>query len=186
MNHINRLQSGGRDVVPDNSIFIASESTEELHRMRRTMRDMVALSALPAVWGGLAMNGIASSLAKVLLQTLHLDLIYIRIAAPGSGQLFDIARSKHRAEVDPSAVRLAFAPVLSGPASVATIAHPGRQDLLQATITRFGLVEDHGVLVTPCRRSPAHIPGAQRSGVRHRRSPTRRPGPGACPPAPRR
>lgn len=153
MNHISKVHSSGHDVTPDNSICIASECNEELHRIRRTMRDMVALSTLPAVWGGLAMDGIAASLAKVLLQTLHLDLIYVRIAAPGGSQLFDIARSKHQAEVDTSAVRLAFAPILSGTASVMTVAHPGTQEQLQATITRFGLVEDRGVVVTACSRA---------------------------------
>ena len=152
MNDLGWPQSNGSGMMPHNTTSTASPGTEEVQRMRRTMRDMVALSTLPAVWGGLAMDGIAASLAKVLLQTLNLDLIYVRIAAPGSGQLFDIARSKQQAEFDTPAVRLAFAPVLSGAVSVATIAHPGRQDLLQATITRFGLVEDYGVLVTACAR----------------------------------
>lgn len=153
MNDIGWPQISGSGVMPDQIVSPANPATEEVQRIRRTMRDMVALSTLPAVWGGLAMDGIAASLAKVLLQTLNLDLIYVRIAAPGSAPLFDIARSKHQGEVDIASVRLAFAPVLSGAAAVVTIPHPGRQDLLQATITRFGLVEDHGVLVTACARA---------------------------------
>ena len=49
---------------------------EESGRLRRTMRDLVALSTLPAVWTGHGLDGIARSLADVLLHTLSLDLIY--------------------------------------------------------------------------------------------------------------
>ena len=52
---------------------------EENRRLRRTMRDLVALSTLPAVWTGLGPEGIARSLADVLFATLSLDLIYIRL-----------------------------------------------------------------------------------------------------------
>ena len=47
---------------------------DEVHRLRNTMRDLVALSTLPAVWAGYAPEGIAKSLAEILLNTLSLDL----------------------------------------------------------------------------------------------------------------
>ena len=53
---------------------------EEIRRLRRTMRDLVALSTLPAVWFGLPVDGIARGLADVLLNTLSLDLVYIRLS----------------------------------------------------------------------------------------------------------
>ena len=43
------------------------------------MRDLVALSTLPAVWAGYAPEGIAESLADILLDTLSLDLVYVRV-----------------------------------------------------------------------------------------------------------
>jgi len=46
---------------------------EENRRLRRTMRDLVALSTLPAVWTGLDPKGIARSLADVLLHALALS-----------------------------------------------------------------------------------------------------------------
>ena len=48
---------------------------DENRRLRRTMRDLVALSTLPAVWIGLPVAGIARSLADVLLNTLSLDVV---------------------------------------------------------------------------------------------------------------
>ena len=50
-----------------------ANALEENRRLRRTMRDLVALSTLPAVWTGLGPEGIARSLADVLLNTLSLD-----------------------------------------------------------------------------------------------------------------
>ena len=46
------------------------------------MRDLVAISTLPAVWAGLSVAEIGRSLADILLNTLSLDLIYLRLAAP--------------------------------------------------------------------------------------------------------
>ena len=57
-----------------------ANALDENRRLRRTMRDLVALSTLPAVWTGLGPEGIARSLADVLLNTLSLDLVYVRLA----------------------------------------------------------------------------------------------------------
>jgi len=43
------------------------------------MRDLVALSALPAVWAGYQPRQVAEGLADVLLATLRLDLVYLRL-----------------------------------------------------------------------------------------------------------
>lgn len=153
MTYISSDISAATGVAADCSTQIATESKHELQKIRRTMRDMVALSALPAVWGALPLEGIAVSLAKVLLQSLHLDLIYIRLAGPEGGSLLDLVRSKHDSAVDVEAARRAFAPVLSGASQVATVAHPVTGQTLQATVTRFGLVEERSVLVTACARA---------------------------------
>jgi hypothetical protein len=48
--------------------------SDETLTLRRTMRDLVALSALPAVWTGYRPLQVAESLTDVLLSTLRLDL----------------------------------------------------------------------------------------------------------------
>jgi hypothetical protein len=53
----------------------AEKADEENRRLRRTMRDLVALSTLPAVWIGLRPEAIARSLADVLHGALPLDLV---------------------------------------------------------------------------------------------------------------
>src|SRR5499427_6600007 len=63
---------------------------------RRTMRDLVALTALPAVWAGYRSPQVAEGLADVLLTILRLDLVYLRLPAPIEGQEIEVARTGGR------------------------------------------------------------------------------------------
>ena len=63
---------------------MTTERHDEIQRLRNAMRDLVALSTLPAVWAGYAPEGIASSLADILLNTLSLDLVYVRVRGFGN------------------------------------------------------------------------------------------------------
>src|SRR2546422_8903366 len=54
------------------------------------MRDLVALSALPAVWAGYQPRQVAEGLADVLLKTLRLDLVYIRLRGQTGGQEIEV------------------------------------------------------------------------------------------------
>src|SRR2546421_4695209 len=54
------------------------------------MRDLVALSALPAVWAGYQPRQVAEGLADVLLKMLHLDLVYLRLRGQTAGQEIEI------------------------------------------------------------------------------------------------
>src|SRR3954464_7230265 len=65
----------------------------ETRTLRRTMRDLVALSALPAVWAGYPPLQIAEGLADVLLSTLRLDLVYLRLPGQTEGQEIEVART---------------------------------------------------------------------------------------------
>jgi PAS domain S-box-containing protein len=118
------------------------------------MRDLVALSTLPAIWIGLDPNGIAGSLADVLLNTLSLDLIYIRLGT-GPG-VVEVVRSKHRHEAaNLDAVRASFGPLLrSDPIEPPTTApDPFGVGTLHVAVTRFGVGEGHGVLVAGSRNA---------------------------------
>src|SRR5262249_41793762 len=64
---------------------------------RRTMRDLVALTELPAVWAGYRPPQVAEGLADVLLTILRLDLVYLRLPAPiEGGQEIEVARTGGR------------------------------------------------------------------------------------------
>ena len=128
----------------------SENATEEIRRLRRTMRDLVALSTLPAVWTGLGPEGIARSLADVLLNTLSLDFIYVRLEGLAGVGVIEVVRSKrrpHAAQVE--AVKAALAPLLGADRSESptTIRDPFGDGTLHVAVTRFGVSDDHGVLV---------------------------------------
>ena len=95
---------------------ITENDSDEVRRLRRTMRDLVAFSA--GAWTGLGPDGIAKSLANVLLSTLDLDLVYIRLAQPGGSGFTETVRSKHRPDAD-HCISEAKAPLASFLTSVA-------------------------------------------------------------------
>src|SRR3954453_959046 len=67
--------------------------SDESRTLRRTMRDLVALSALPAVWAGYRPLQVAEGLADVLRSTLRLDLVYIRLPGQTEGQEIEVGRT---------------------------------------------------------------------------------------------
>ncbi len=121
----------------------------ENRRLRRTMRDLVALSALPAIWTGLGEEGIGRSLADALLSMLSLDLVYIRFAAQSDQQPLEFLRTKERT-ADPqisAKVRAAIVPLLHGDGAPASIPNPLGNGTLHLVVTRFGIGEGFGILI---------------------------------------
>ena len=53
--------------------------TSDVQQLRRGLRDLAALSALPVVWAESDPRRIAESLADALLHMLHLELVYILV-----------------------------------------------------------------------------------------------------------
>ena len=135
---------------------LAENDSDEVRRLQRTMRDLEAFSTLPAAWIGLGPDGIAKSLAKVLLSTLDLDLVYIRLAQPGGSGFTETVRSKHRPDADhcisEAKERLASVLTTVALAPVTMVRDPFGPDTLRTTVTRLDLVEEHGVLVAGSQR----------------------------------
>src|SRR5438132_3593154 len=61
-------------------------------RLRRALRDLVALSTVPAAWVGREPPAIAAGLADVLVNALHLDFAFVRLCDPNGGAAVEIAR----------------------------------------------------------------------------------------------
>ena len=61
------------------------ERDDEIRRLRRALRDLVALSAIPAAWVGREAPAVAAGLADVLLGSLHLEFAFVRLCGPGGG-----------------------------------------------------------------------------------------------------
>src|SRR5258708_30921670 len=128
----------------------------EKSSLRHTMRDLVALSALPVIWTGYDSERIAQSLAEVMLSILSLELIYITFARRGAPAVMEVARcSQVRDSAENrQAIGRAVAPWLSDPfAPISVIPHPLQEGTLRIASARFGYVGDAGVLVAGSVRS---------------------------------
>jgi len=69
--------------------------------VRRTIRGLVALSALPAIWVGYQPHQVAESLADVLLNTLPLEFVYLRLRGLADGREIEVARTGRPRERGP-------------------------------------------------------------------------------------
>jgi PAS domain S-box-containing protein len=58
---------------------------DEILRLRRALRDLVALSTIPAAWVGRAPVAIAAGLADLLVGSLYLDFAFVRLCDPQGG-----------------------------------------------------------------------------------------------------
>ena len=61
-------------------------------RLRTALRDLVALSTIPAAFVGREPPTIAASLADVLVGSLHFDFAFVRLCDPNGGAAVDVTR----------------------------------------------------------------------------------------------
>ena len=61
-------------------------------RLRAALRDLVALSAIPAVWIGREPPAVAAGLADALVELLQLDFAFVRLSDPGGAGAVDVTR----------------------------------------------------------------------------------------------
>ncbi|MEA2491497.1 MAG: hypothetical protein QOH21_3289, partial [Acidobacteriota bacterium] len=54
-------------------------ATRETQTLRRALRDVLALSAMPSVWSGYDTAQIANNLADVLMRLLACDAVYLTL-----------------------------------------------------------------------------------------------------------
>ena len=66
----------------------------EIRSLRTVLRDLVALSAIPAAWVGLEPAAVAAGLADALTGLLQLDFAYVRLCIPGVADAVDVARGE--------------------------------------------------------------------------------------------
>jgi signal transduction histidine kinase len=130
---------------------------EDVPALRRCLRDVVALSALSAVWSGYEAPRIAESLADVLLSVLRLEFIYVGVARPSPDGPLEVARTEEGVHVEGLAPLLgrALAPWRQG-AGVplpAAIAHPLGTGVVRIVTTPIGLGAEHGVVIAAARRA---------------------------------
>ena len=70
------------------------DADAEIRSLRAVLRDLVALSAIPAAWVGLEPAAVAAGLADALTGLLQLDFVYVCLCIPGVADAVDIARGE--------------------------------------------------------------------------------------------
>ena len=55
-------------------------ATPSQHRLQAVLRDLVALSAIPAVWVGSEPPAVAAGLADALVDLLQPDFVFVRLS----------------------------------------------------------------------------------------------------------
>lgn len=65
----------------------------DAQRLGSALRDLVALSAVPAAWVGREPRAIVAGFVDVLLKSLHLDFAFVRLCDPIGGAAVEIAKA---------------------------------------------------------------------------------------------
>jgi formate hydrogenlyase transcriptional activator len=68
------------------------DHSAEVVRLRATVRDLLALSAIPEVWVGREPPALATELADLLIESLHLDFAFVRLCDPETRQTMEAIR----------------------------------------------------------------------------------------------
>ena len=71
---------------------MAIDLAAEVLRLRSALRDLVALSTIPAAWVGREPPAIPAGLADVLVGSLHLDFAFVRLRDPSGSASVEAAR----------------------------------------------------------------------------------------------
>src|SRR5579884_1193995 len=121
---------------------------------QRHLCDLLALTALPALWVGNTPQQLADSLAETLLNILAADVVYIGIRREDNR--FEAARTNPRSRADCSAesLRDLFAPQVEarGSETAFTTQIPGIADQIGALQISLGLTGAHGQVVVAAAR----------------------------------
>jgi signal transduction histidine kinase len=71
---------------------VHGETDAEALRLRAVLRDLVALSAIPAAWVGSEPPAVAAGLADALVGLLQLDFAFVRLSDPGGAGAAEVRR----------------------------------------------------------------------------------------------
>ncbi len=130
--------------------------------LRSQLRDLIAILALPPVWGGRDAADIREAVLEVLSSMLRLDLAYIRVADPtGSGPL-EAARVQGRPDLGSRGREIAslLAQGTTEPDAnqALVLQDPATGEPLRATRIALGLAGHTGVVIAASRRSSFPTP----------------------------
>src|SRR5260370_2083631 len=131
-----------------------TESHTESVALRTALRELVALSTIPAAWVGREPPIIAAGLADVLVGSLQLDFAFVRLCDPKGGVAIEVTRG-HAWQAFPEWLRTHLGGV--GQFSCKEIvAELGGAEPCRAVVIPIGVNADAGLVAAPC--SPTDFP----------------------------
>lgn len=118
--------------------------------LRRTIRDLVAMSTLPAVWSRSGVAAIAESQADLMVRTLGLEMVYIRAPGVRPGEVIEAGYRRSQAVTGGrlQALGRALAPLLDAedPRTGVPIVNPLGSGSMYPALVRFGSPSERGAL----------------------------------------
>jgi transcriptional regulator with GAF, ATPase, and Fis domain len=117
--------------------------------LRRCIRDLAAINALPLLWVGQSARDVVDGFLDALLTALRLDFAYARISDPEGGPVIEAARVNGPSSSSVvQGIAQAVAPVLGSPMT-ADVAHPFRSGTIRIanSLLEMGNDDERGVLV---------------------------------------
>lgn len=126
---------------------------EDLQELRRDLRDLVALSMLPAVWINYDARQIAESVTEVLVRMLGLEFAYLSLRWQPDQPELHVARTSDRAVGDQTvAIRAALATSPGQPSSsdVVTLANPVGTGSVRAVFNPVVVGDDAIIVAASC------------------------------------
>ena len=124
---------------------------DDVRSLRRGMRDLVALSTLPAVWGEAGSERIAESLADVLVGMVDLDLMLVRVPVPPSKPTYDAVRTRADTPYTPEQIRALADALTEDLSDTRVIPNPLGDGTLSMVVAPLGVGGDCGVLLAASR-----------------------------------
>src|SRR5262245_23372169 len=125
--------------------------------LRRYLRDLVALTALPAVWNEADRRHIAESLADVLVKVLYPEFVHVRLKGQRGEATVEVTRTGQGPDLPERGrvISRALEPCLAGDTSggaVVSLPHPLGDGHVQAAIMPVGYAGEFGVLAVASGR----------------------------------
>src|SRR5260370_24776031 len=128
-----------------------TESRTESVALRTALRELVALSTIPAAWVGREPPIIAAGLADVLVGSLQLDFAFVRVCDPKGGVAIDVTRG-HACQAFPEWLRTHLGGV--GQFSCKEIvAELGGAERCRGVVILIGVNAEAGLVAAACSRT---------------------------------
>jgi hypothetical protein len=130
-------------------------SFEEIRRLRRAMRDVAAISALPNNWLNYDRVRVADSLAGALVRMLGLRFVYVCFGRPADGDQLEVAYTPEGAASAELArqVRERLGPWIDAGAPLADhFSGPLASEAVRLSVVSLGSLGESGLLVAASER----------------------------------